>query len=94
MDHQLCQDGFPLTALRETNVLLSLRHPHVVRVREMVVGRTLDKVFMVMDLLHCDVRTLMKRLPEPFSPAEVRHRARMPAQPCAAHVVAAGRGAG
>ena len=37
-------DGFPITALRETNVLLMLRHPNIVGVREMVVGSTLDKV--------------------------------------------------
>ena len=31
-------EGFPITALRETNVLLALRHPNIIRVREMVVG--------------------------------------------------------
>ena len=41
------QEGFPPTALREVNILLSLRHPHVVNVREMVVGDTYDKIFMV-----------------------------------------------
>ena len=40
-------EGFPITALRETNVLLSLRHPSIIRVREMVVGADLDKVYMV-----------------------------------------------
>ena len=35
---------FPVTALRETNVLLSLDHENIVRVREMVVGGGLDKV--------------------------------------------------
>lgn len=38
------KEGFPITALRETNVLLSLHHPNIVRVLEMVVGSTLDKV--------------------------------------------------
>lgn len=37
-------EGFPITALRETNVLLMLRHPNIIRVREMVVGRDIDKV--------------------------------------------------
>lgn len=36
--------GFPVTALREANILLALRHPNIVRVREMVVGTTIDKV--------------------------------------------------
>ena len=41
--------GFPITALRETNILLALRHPNIVSVKEMVVGSTNDKVFMVME---------------------------------------------
>ena len=36
--------GFPITALREANIMLALRHPNIVRVREMVVGNTIDKV--------------------------------------------------
>jgi len=41
------RDGFPITALRETNILLALNHPNVVSVREMVVGKRMDDVFMV-----------------------------------------------
>ena len=37
-------EGFPITALRETNILLMLRHPNIITVREMVVGSQLDKV--------------------------------------------------
>ena len=33
-------EGFPQTALREINILLSLRHTHVINAREMVVGDT------------------------------------------------------
>mgnify|MGYP003385184112 CR=1 FL=1 len=36
--------GFPITALRETNILLALNHPNIVRVKEMVVGSSVDKV--------------------------------------------------
>ncbi len=37
-------EGFPVTALRETNILLSLKHPNIVEVKEMVFGSKLDKV--------------------------------------------------
>lgn len=37
------KEGFPVTALREINLLLSLHHPHIVNCREMVVGNTMDK---------------------------------------------------
>ena len=43
--------GFPTTALREANALKALQHPHIVGLREMVVGKTMDMVFMVME--HC-----------------------------------------
>ena len=37
------KEGFPATALREINVLLSLHHDNIVNVREMVVGSSMDK---------------------------------------------------
>ena len=36
------REGFPLTSLREINVLLSFHHPSVVDVKEVVVGINLD----------------------------------------------------
>lgn len=52
-------DGFPITALRETNVLLALQHPNIVAVREMVVGKEMDKVFMVMELFENDLKMVI-----------------------------------
>jgi serine/threonine protein kinase len=49
-DSEMTKEGFPVTALREINVLLSLSHECVVSVREMVVGNSFDKVFMVMEV--------------------------------------------
>ena len=53
------KEGFPVPALREINVLLSLSHPNVVNVREMVVGNTMDKIFMAMDYMEHDLKALM-----------------------------------
>lgn len=50
-DPQLLRDGFPVAALREISILLSLSHPNIVTVREMVVGEKFDKVFMVMEVI-------------------------------------------
>jgi len=57
-DPQLSKDGFPVAALREISILLSLSHPNIVTVREMVVGEKSDKVFMVMEvrLFDCVMR--------------------------------------
>lgn len=49
-DDEMTKEGFPVTALREISVLLSLSHENVVSVREMCVGSSFDKVFMVMEV--------------------------------------------
>lgn len=64
--------GFPITALREINILLALRHPSIVRVKEMVIGATADKVFMVMEYCDRDLKTCMRSAKQPFSAAEVK----------------------
>lgn len=71
--------GFPITALREINILLSLRHPNIVRVREMVTGSSSDKVFMVMEYCQMDLKACIQQQQQhggsslqPFSTAEVK----------------------
>jgi len=64
--------GFPNTVLREINILLALRHPNIVRVREMVVGSSVDKIFMVMEYCENDLKTCMRLSKQSFSTAEVK----------------------
>ena len=74
-DQVAASEGFPITALRETNVLLALsRHPNVIRVREMVVGSSVDKVYMAMDYMPHNLRSFLERLPRGtfFTQAEVK----------------------
>ena len=56
--------GFPITALREANILLTLNHPNIVKVREMVIGSSIDKVYMVMEFLGKDLKETMHLLSE------------------------------
>ena len=37
-DNELTKEGFPISALREINVLLALQHPNIVHVKEVVLG--------------------------------------------------------
>ena len=37
------QDGFPITGLREIQTLFHARHPHIVNLREVVMGDKIDK---------------------------------------------------
>jgi cell division cycle 2-like protein len=71
------KDGFPITALRETNVLLSLRHPNILRVHEMVVGKGPDgeRIYMVMEYFDTDLKALAekrRKVGEHFTVSEVK----------------------
>ncbi|XAR48156.1 Cyclin-dependent kinase [Bertholletia excelsa] len=66
------REGFPLTSLREINILLSLHHPSIVDVKEVVVGSNLDSIFMVMEYMEHDLKGLMETMKQPFSQSEVK----------------------
>ena len=66
------REGFPLTALREANILLSMQHPNVVGVTEMVMGNSLDSIFMVMEFAEHDLKGLMETMTKPFTIPEVK----------------------
>lgn len=44
MDDAFKKSGFPVSALREVSILLSLNHPNVVDLREVAVGKSLDRL--------------------------------------------------
>ena len=74
-DNEMTKEGFPISALREISVLLSLNHECIVTVREMVVGDTHDKVFMVMECMECDLQAAMQKYASttPFAQSEVKY---------------------
>eukprot|EP00953_Heterococcus_sp_UTEX-ZZ885_P005400 3384-Heterococcus_DN1.PRE.1 len=75
MSRETQKEGFPITALRETNVLLSLHHPNIVRVHEMVTGSSLDKIYMVMEYFEADLKSVLtaqKARGEALGTAEVK----------------------
>ncbi|XP_020571931.1 cyclin-dependent kinase G-2-like isoform X2 [Phalaenopsis equestris] len=65
-------EGFPLTSLREINILSSLHHPSIVEVKEVVVGRNLDAVFTVMEYMDHDLKGLIDTMKKPFHISEVK----------------------
>jgi len=64
--------GFPITALREINALIACKHENVVGIREVVVGETLTQVFIVMDFVEHDLKSLLTLMPSPFLQSEVK----------------------
>ncbi|KAI9673398.1 MAG: hypothetical protein M1817_002860 [Caeruleum heppii] len=65
-------DGFPVTGLREIQTLMESRHPNIVNLREVVIGDTPDDIFLVMDFLEHDLKTLQEDMQEPFLASEIK----------------------
>ncbi|PWN90064.1 Pkinase-domain-containing protein [Acaromyces ingoldii] len=65
-------NGFPITSLREIRTLMEAAHENVVRVREIVVGDTLTQIFIVMDFIEHDLKTLLHTQTTPFLASEVK----------------------
>ncbi|KAI6192098.1 putative serine/threonine-protein kinase [Aphelenchoides bicaudatus] len=69
-------EGFPITSLREINMLMKCRnHPNVLKLREIVVGSNMDKIYLVMEYVEHDVKALLKQMEErkkKFRIAEVK----------------------
>ena len=56
-------DGFPLSSLREINILMSFNHPSVVGVKEVVMDEDdFDSVFMVMEYMESDLKGVLEAM--------------------------------
>lgn len=67
--------GFPVTALREIQCLNAAKHRHVVDLREIVCGSGTmreSEVYLVMEFLEHDLKTLQEEMQEPFMPSEIK----------------------
>ncbi|CAG2112547.1 unnamed protein product [Medioppia subpectinata] len=65
-------EGFPITSLREINTLLKAKHENIVAVREVVVDVNVDNIFIVMEFVEHDLKSLMDAMKQPFLLAEVK----------------------
>lgn len=66
--------GFPVTAMREIQCLKAAKHRHIVDLREVVTGEgsAREEVYLVMEFLEHDLKTLQDEMEEPFMPSEVK----------------------
>ena len=53
------KDGFPISSVREINILRTVHHPNIVEFKDVVVGKSLDNVFLVMEYCEQDLATLV-----------------------------------
>lgn len=66
------KDGIPVSGLREITILLGCRHENVVPMREVVVGRGLDSIFLVMTYCEQDLASLLDNMKSPFNEPQVK----------------------
>ena len=67
-----CDEGFPITSLREINILLSCNHPSIVDVKEVVVSDG-GGIFMVMEYMEYELELVIKAVEQPFRMGEVKY---------------------
>ncbi|KAI9347285.1 kinase-like domain-containing protein [Obelidium mucronatum] len=65
-------NGFPITTLREIHTLLLAKHPNIVDVREIVVTPSYQGVFIVMEFVEHDLKSLMDSMRSPFLMSEIK----------------------
>lgn len=65
-------EGFPITSVRETITLLKGKHPNVIDVKEIVFGNRLDQIYIVMEYMDRDLKSLMQDMTRPFKLDEVK----------------------
>lgn len=65
-------NGFPVTSLREIHTLLISKHPNIVNVIEIVTTPSLSGIFIVMEYLDHDLKSLMEDMPNPFLLSEAK----------------------
>ncbi|XP_046661696.1 cyclin-dependent kinase 10 [Homalodisca vitripennis] len=70
MEHE--KDGLPVSGLREISVLLSCRHENIVQLKEVVVGRSLESIFLAMEYCEQDLASLLDNMKAPFSESQVK----------------------
>ncbi|KXN67347.1 Pkinase-domain-containing protein [Conidiobolus coronatus NRRL 28638] len=62
------KDGLPISSLREITLLKNLNHPNIVKLNEIMVGRRLDDVNLVMEFCDQDLAIILDHTETKFSP--------------------------
>ncbi|KAF2070910.1 hypothetical protein CYY_007776 [Polysphondylium violaceum] len=66
------KDGMPLTSLREIQLLKEMKHPNVVSLLEVVVGSSLDSIYLVFEYIEHDFAALIDFNNKPFKESEIK----------------------
>ncbi len=53
------KDGFPITSIREINILMNFHQENIMNIKEVVYGTTTDKIFCVMEYADFELKALL-----------------------------------
>uniref|UniRef100_A0A8C9GXI3 cyclin-dependent kinase n=1 Tax=Piliocolobus tephrosceles TaxID=591936 RepID=A0A8C9GXI3_9PRIM len=51
--------GFALTSLREINILLQLKHENILSIKEVIIGKHLNEIYLVMEYIEHELKILL-----------------------------------
>ncbi|XP_061393739.1 cyclin-dependent kinase 10 [Musca vetustissima] len=66
------KDGLPVSGLREITILKQCKHDNIVNLIDVVVGKSLESIFLVMEYCEQDLASLLDNMAQPFSESEVK----------------------
>ncbi|KMZ94615.1 cdc2-like protein kinase 1 [Plasmodium vivax Mauritania I] len=65
-------EGFAITSLREINILLQLYHENILSVKEVVIGKHLNDIYLVMEYVEHELKILLDNKTPSFSISELK----------------------
>ncbi|ROW12637.1 hypothetical protein VMCG_00376 [Cytospora schulzeri] len=69
------RNGLPVTGVREIQILKDCNHKNIVKLQEVVVGEDttrIENIFLVLDFLEHDLKSILEDMPQPFLASEVK----------------------
>jgi cell division cycle 2-like protein len=66
------KDGFPITSIQEIHTLKLCKHVNIVEVLEIVTTPSLNHIFIVMEYVEHDLKSLMEDMASPFVLSEIK----------------------
>lgn len=66
------KEGLPVCSVREITLLMGLRHKNIVELTDVVVGRELENMFLVMKFCEQDLASLIDNMNSPFTESQVK----------------------
>lgn len=64
------KDGLPISGLREIQILKQCNHKNIVKLNEVLVGKSLESIFISMEYCEQDLASLLDNMTQPFSESQ------------------------